>query len=472
MAKVKKTVLFLLTVILMANVQLVAQNAALNNEEQNYLKKGYRVDKNGWIFLHLEGQPYEIGFQRGYLIAKEINDFRETEKQYIKFTTSRDYAFFIKKAAQLFKGKITKEYVAEMQGMAAGMAKAGQSITYDEILFLNGYIDLVLYWWPAEKDKEKEGKPGCSAFIATGKQTADGKIVMAHNTWGEYADGQFCNIMIDLTPATGNRILMQSWGPLLYSGTDFFITGAGLMGTETTIDGFKGFDKKGTPVFERARTAMQYANSIDEWANIMIEKNNGSYANSWLIGDTKTNEIARLELGLKYHSLEKTKDGYYAGSNITTNPQILNDEANEIFEDIRNCCVARQVRWKQLMKDYYGKIGIENAKQLLADHYDPYLEIDKPCLRSICGHADLDDGQIPNTMWTAFNPSGAFDGKVVNSEMAKNWQMWAKWGHPCGISFEAAPFLDKHPQFDWQKGYLKDIPSFEWTIFPPIDGNK
>lgn len=467
----KKAIFYLLLFLILANLQAWAQSIALSGEEQNYTKKGYRLDVNGWIFLHLEGRPYEIGFQRGFLTAKEINDFRETEKQLIKFTTPKDYDYFVKKAVKLFKGKISKEYVEEMRGIAEGMVKAGKVITYDEILFLNGFIDILWYWWPAEKDREKEGRPGCSAFIATGKETADGRIVMAHNTWCGYADGRFSNIIIDLIPENGSRILMQSWGPLIYSGTDFFITEAGLIGTETTISGFKGFDSKGTPVFERARKAMQYAGNIDEWAKTLIDKNNGGYANSWLLGDINTNEIARLELGLKYHSLEKTSDGFFVGSNITSNSQVLNDEADGIFQDIRNCSISRQVRWKQLMKDNYGKIDIENAKEMLADHYDTYLEIEKPGVRTICGHAELEDGLIPNTVWTAYDPSGAIDGKVVTSELAKRWQIWAKWGHPCDSAFNAAEFLQKHPQFDWQHDILKDISPYHWTVFP-IENDK
>ncbi len=462
----KKALFIPLLFLILAIIPAQAQEVALNAIEQSYLQKGYRQDVNGWIFLHLEGKPYEIGFQRGYLTAKEISDFREAERQLIKFTTSKDYDFFVRKAVKLFRGKVSKEYIEEMRGMAVGMTKAGQFITYDEILFLNGWIDLLWYWWPAEKEKEKEGGPGCSAFIATGGQTSDGKLVMAHNSWCGYADGQFGNYIIDLIPENGNRILMQSWGPLIYSSMDFFITGAGLMGTETTIGGFKGFDSKGTPVFERARKAMQYAQNIDEWARILIEKNNGAYANSWLLGDINTNEIARLELGLKHHSLEKTTDGYFAGSNVTSNFQLLHDETDGVFQDIRCGHVARQVRWKQLMKDNCGKIDIEIAKAMLADHFDIFLEADTLGPRSICGHYEFDRGIIPNAAWVPYNAAGAFDGKVVTSDMARNWQIWAKWGHPCGMDFKADEFLRKHPQFEWQKNILKDIPSLPWTVFP------
>ncbi|MGD2094744.1 MAG: C45 family autoproteolytic acyltransferase/hydrolase, partial [Phycisphaerales bacterium] len=376
--------------------------------------------------------------------------------------TARELDFFVKAAAKLFKGKVSDEYVEEMKGMVAGMKRAGKEVTYEEMLFMNGFIDISWYWWRHEK---KAMGSSCSAFIATGKATTNGKIVMAHNSWVNYAAGRFCNIIVDIVPDEGHRILMQSWGPLIYSGTDFFVTGAGLIGTETTIGNFRGFNRKGTPVFERARKAMQYANNIDEWARIMIKKNSGAYANSWLLGDINTGEIARLELGLKNHGLEKKTTGYFTGSNVADNIGILREETEAKYDDIRDRCVARRERWKQLMSQYYGRINVKIAKRMLADHYDMYLEKEKPSSRTICGHHELDDGSIPLSRG-AYYPGGAIDGKVIDSDMAKNWQFWARWGSSCDIGFDAVKFLEKHTQYDWLKGYLKNLPVESWTIFP------
>ena len=48
----------------------------------------------------------------------------------------------------------------------------------------------------------------------------------------------------------------------------------------------------------------------------MKEGNNGGYANNWLVADTRTNEIASLELGLKNVTLRRTKDGYFVGHEL------------------------------------------------------------------------------------------------------------------------------------------------------------
>ena len=111
--------------------------------------------------------------------------------------------------------------------------------------------------------------------------TADGGIVLGHNTMAGY-DEPPANVVIDILPAKGHRILMQASPGWIHSGTDFFITDAGLVGAETTIGGFKGFDEKGTPEFVRMRRATQDASSIDDWCDIMKKGNNGGYANAWL----------------------------------------------------------------------------------------------------------------------------------------------------------------------------------------------
>ena len=92
---------------------------------------------------------------------------------------------------------------------------------------------------------------------------------------------------------------MDGFPGVIASDDDFGINGDGLMITETTITQFEGWDPEGTPEFVRARKAMQYASSIDDYVRIMLEGNNGGYANDWLLGDRKTGEIAQFELGLK-----------------------------------------------------------------------------------------------------------------------------------------------------------------------------
>src|SRR5262249_21307908 len=153
-------------------------------------------------------------------------------------------------------------------------------------------------------------RQACSSFIATGTWTKDGNFVLGHNTMQSYGD-VFPNVIEDIVPTKGHRIFWQTTPGWIHSGTDFFLTSAGIAGSETTIGDFEGFDTNGVPEFVRMRRATQDANSLDEWCEIMKQHNNGGYANAWLLGDANTREIARLEIGLKCSAWEKKRDGYF-----------------------------------------------------------------------------------------------------------------------------------------------------------------
>lgn len=463
----KKKLLLLVSVLICFCFVQGQTDTKLTNDQKVSLSKANRNEKNGWTYIHIEGNPKERGFQYGYLLANEIDEALRDMNKIWEYNTATKWSWLIEKASGMFKPKIDSENMAEINGIVEGMKARNIQTTSNEIITYNGWLELLWYWWPSIKDSISLNTPtsieeSCSAFIATGSMTDDGQIVMAHNTWGEYNMPQ-SNIIIDIQPTTGNRILMQTAPGLIHSGTDFFITSAGIVGTETTIHGFLPFDPKGVPEFVRVRRAMQDASSIEEWCEIMKKGNNGGYANSWLIGDIKTNEIARLELGLKYIGFEKKKDGYFTGSNIVEDMNILRRETTIDEQNIKMPNVSRRIRWKQLMNENVGKINIEIGKTLISDHYDYYLNIINPDSRTICGHFELDNMAYNN--FDPYFPHGAFDGKVVSSALAKNMTFIARWGSPCGIPFDANKFLIEHPQYDWMTGLLKDRPTQPWTTF-------
>jgi hypothetical protein len=41
----------------------------------------------------------------------------------------------------------------------------------------------------------------------------------------------------------------------------------------------------------------------------------------------------------------------------------------------------------------------------------------------------------------------------------------ARAGHPCGEDFIADRFLEKHPEYSWQKPLLHDMKAGPWTVF-------
>jgi hypothetical protein len=70
---------------------------------QSPLKNSSREDKNGWIYVHLEGTPSQIGFQHGYLLAPEIDDAIKMFAFYFENgAVKKDWKFFREAAERIF----------------------------------------------------------------------------------------------------------------------------------------------------------------------------------------------------------------------------------------------------------------------------------------------------------------------------------------------------------------------------------
>jgi len=433
-------------------------------------KGSYRFERNGWIFVHLEGTPTQVGFQHGYQLAPEIRDLLRVVGPMLEKESKRDWAFYRETAKNVLWPGIDEEYRAELDGIVAGLAAQGVKVDRWDIVALNGLEELPYYyvpWLNKQKGKPPQTKaPGnCSAFVATGDWTKDKRIVIGHNAWTNYIVGSRWNIVFDIKPAKGHRILMDGLPGIIASDDDFGANDAGIVITETTITQFEGFDPKGTPEFFRARKAMQYAESIDDVVRIMVANNNGGYANDWLIGDNKTGEIARFELGLKNWFVDKTKNGYFVGSNFPVKPKLIKEETTFDVTNLASSPNARRARWEQLMATHKGAIDIELAKSFEGDKYDVIAKKDGPNDRSLCGAVEDVARGIPEWEWAPNFPGGTVQAKAMDATMIGKLEMWAAMGRPCTGEFKAEPFLAKHPQYGWMKGLLRDMKSEPWTRF-------
>lgn len=449
--------------------------AQLNAEQQKIIAKASLENINGWKYLSLEGSPYEIGFQHGYLLADEFADAVRVYTYMTLENTGMEYSFFAKQAVKMHKSRIPEEYLEEMQGMADGFTARGVATSLDDVIGWNDWIELTEYWWPQVAPKYSNNPPigprgsHCSAFVATGEATADGRPVIAHESFAEFWSGQYFNVCERVKPKRGNSFIMQTVPGYIASMTDFTITSAGLGIAETTIAGFIGYDASGVPEFVRARKAAQYAGSIDEWVSLINKRNNGGCANIWLLCDANTNEIARYEQGLKHQELLRAYYGFYYGCNACNDPRIRNLEcADNGYSDIRQQTGARRARFEHLLPKVFGTIDDNVAKRILADKYDPYLGYVSPSSRNICAHYDVDPQYFaddPRGVWNVpFFPGGSCDGKCADASDIKAMRMWGRAGRADGEPFDAETFMEEHPQWNWQKGYLRDLPSQPWTL--------
>ena len=392
----------------------------------------YRYPEAGWIYLHIEGKPYERGYQHGFLMAKEIPEYlkrcafdlggKADERTWNAYRTTAD---------ALFLRGFDKEILEEMRGIADGANAAGakwldRKIDLVDIVLANTEIEMgelaeAMPMTPtgiegagftappyAKRGDASKVTDRCSAFAATGSATRDGKFVIGHVTWGPQTIAEQTNVMLDIKPEAGHRMLMQSYPGGIESGTDWYQNDAGMVLTETTIRQTP-FNAQGTPVAFRARMAIQYGGNIDEVVKQLGTRNNGLYTNEWLIGDAKTNEIAMYELGTSHTKLWRSSKsewfggatGFYWGDNNAKDPAVrleYRPDPQGVPEYGPYVPAVRDLAWQGLYNKYKGKID----EQFGFEAYDsaPLVSV--------------------STM----------DAKVVTSDMANHMMVWAAFGRP------------------------------------------
>lgn len=443
----------------------------------------YRTNQDGWIFVHIQGAPYQRGYQYGYLLAPEIDDFITVLKVYLEQNTSKGWDFYRNAAESFLVDKIEAEYREEMQGIVRGLRARCRDYDFVDIVVQNAFVELAEYYLPSLGETGEPQKSWgrrivplmrCSAFIATGEWTKDGNIVMGHNSWDDYIIGQRFNVILDIHPAVGNGLMIQCAPGFIHSGTDFAVNSSGIVITETTIGNFKGYDTTGIPEFVRARKAAQYSQNLDDFVRIMSAGNNGGYANTWLIGDINTGEIGKLELGLRNVTFSRSKTGYYDGENYVDDAKMIREECGSTLWDTQtnwpddlanaNCVTARRMRWYALMSEYKGQVDAELGKAFEADQYEQALGMINPGGFVLMARMEITDiPEIPGA--AAPRPFGANEAKVITADLARKMSFWGRMGHPDGSEFQWSAFLAQHPEFAWQAPYLKDLESHEWILF-------
>jgi len=422
-------------------------------------------EKEGWKSIFIYGTPFERGYAHGTLLHKEITYIKKIFPFMVRDDLGVTMKEYLHKTKTLIEPKVKHnypEYYEEMQGIVKGVLDRGTQVTFDFILGWNAYLSLSDYFgYDAER---------CSAFIATGKATQHGRIVMAHNTHCSFVTASTYNIVIHVQPTNGHPFFMQTSAGLICSTTDWFITQSGIMGCESTIGGINYKPKYGDPFFCRIRQVMQYANTLDDCIIMMKQNNAGDYASSWLFGDTKTDEIMLFELGLKQVNIKRTKNGVFYGMNSVIGDTFRKKETNDTdLTDIKTSSGNRNKRFKFLLNTKYkGKINLQNARDIISDHYDEILQREMMNGKTICSHVDLDPCSDE-----PFYPWGAIDAKITDSAMTERMQFHAIFGSACGKrDFKAKTFCKENPRYKYLAPYLTDLTPHKWTLLTTMSSIK
>lgn len=373
-------------------------HALVPRERVRWHGPAYRYDDLGWIFVHVEGEPYERGFQHGALLADEIaayaNKLAHVENKQDPQGGWEALRFM---ADAMLKRKFDPELLTEMRGIADGVRHAGVEIngaeaTLLDIVTLNAAIDIdqmrdairvtphalsgQSFLAQQEEMAIPDNRHRCSAFTATGPATATGEVVFGQIfMWNGYT-GVHWNVLMDLAPDRGHRVAYQTFPGGIHSGADFYINDAGIVIGETTV-AQTPYEATGTPQSDRIRRAAQYASSIDDVTRILTDGNNGMYTNDWPLADVKTGEVGILLLGTHRHKLWRTGEdiapfgipGFLWSNNNNRDPGVRREYVTQPEDapyDLAWAPWNRDVAFQQLYRKVEGRLDEVEAAAMFA----------------------------------------------------------------------------------------------------------
>jgi len=462
-------------------------------------EKGYRYNIQGFIYIHIEGEPYERGFQYGYLASAEIIDminrwrehganFKILDRFPVK-NAEQAWKIYKTRAVNKFLKQIPKEYKQEMQGIADGVKARGgminkNEIEYEDIVTLQllqdaqytiKYLKKRFHPFSGILSGLKEIISGgirkyesghCSVFMATGDSTIDGGIVASHSTHFNALIAERCNIILDVKPSTGYRFVMSTLPGSIWSQEDYYQNERGIILTETELP--QGpWKMRGKPKGVRSRRAIQYSDSIDEVIKELKDGNNGLIPNEWLIGDTKTGEIASIELALYNTPIKRTFNGFYWSCNIPHNLKVIKELQGaplivlKILSKIDPKKLTNPLgeKFEEVKKEYYGKIDTEIAKKIMAT--TPICTRSTDCKITTTKLME-NNGLIVlmgNPNGTQFNPTSKQKNKYkkITELPSSGWvKIYPSESKPNNIPERSTKNIFKDSKILWEEDYNKN----------------
>jgi len=265
------------------------------------------VSPEGKKLLHVEGSPYEMGYQHGYLCAEGVYHMASVEfwggllihmleldvtvEQLVALIGGEDGVQFlvdllylpVNKAVR--DGDVPEEFIEEVEGIVDGANDAGYPVEYKSVMMNNMAFDAILgLGYPIVAPLIPLAIPfmqvphACNAFVATGGATVDGRTLMGRDFM--FANGAYYKygLMIEYVPDSGNRLVSVMAPSFVGTAAGMNDKGIGI-GIDMVPSANCNENRLGMGGLLINRYVLQYANELSEGVAILTKKRLGV---SWL----------------------------------------------------------------------------------------------------------------------------------------------------------------------------------------------
>lgn len=352
-----------------------------------------RLD-NGKMLMHVEGTPYEIGYQQGCLAPEAVH---RMTKEFVK-SVLRGYDIpdelipglidLGKSIAKKNEKYVPSEFIEEMKGVADGARDQGYDVSYEDVLLLNMGFDVVLsvaypIATPIVAWQDKKGV-ACDGFVAMDDATSDGRVLMGRSFMFNPEIFHEVAMLIEYYPEKGHRFVSVSAPGFV--GVTAAMSSAGIA---IGMDMVPAMNTKpfvsGMGCLLTARQVVQYADELSDAVN-MVKASKRGVPWLYIVGDGKGREKggAVLEVSADKFAVRYMDYEYPDWAKLLNLPRQIEDKddlvvlANHYIVPEMYLTLSYAVKdslWRyetltNLLLQNYGNIDVEKGKEII-DYLHP-----------------------------------------------------------------------------------------------------
>lgn len=324
--------------------------------------------------IHLRGNSYQIGYQHGRLLAKEIREgpaaiYADLIDKGVNKDSIKSW-FLTKYLDCTLYSEIEKaqpvEFLDEIRGIADG---AG--ISYDFILKANlmheAEINLITEILKDEiKGFTNRGLApcACSTFVARRKATRYGNCIVGRNTDFPGVEGWPRNqTLFFIEPDKGFKHVRIGTSGILMWAPGMNEKGIVICGHFMMFDDVK---PKGYTAAALSSKILHEAYSIEKAIDI-VRRNPCGGSCAFVVADGNTGEAVAIEISSNNVEIRRPEDDTLVVTNIALSNKMKSYDFLERYS-INEGARGRYRRLKQLIASHYGRIDTKMAAQFMGDH--------------------------------------------------------------------------------------------------------
>jgi hypothetical protein len=311
------------------------------------LGRSWFLRREGASLLHLEGDPYALGYANGRLTA----DLMQVQERELIGTVRRFFpstpgfwgiATLVLVNNRSLPDHVPLEYQLEVRGLAEGSTDPFPEWGYRYHRLLNYHAAHDIAHWVWDKPVV-----ACTALAARGGATASGRLLTARNFDFEAGRHFDANKVIALyRPSEGQAFLSVSW-----PGMAGAVTGLNAARIFISINGAHSVDRGriGTPVSLVIRRVLQYATSLEE-AVAIVRDAQVFVTDGYLIADGETGEAVVVEKSPARTAVRPMEGDLLLQTNHFEAAEFQQDPGNLAHQAVGTTC-ARRARLEELVTD-------------------------------------------------------------------------------------------------------------------------